>query len=55
VSVPNDNWCSLVILGSRNINTLFIFLEVAEMFISIGKELPPVGVGAPDLEVLGST
>jgi hypothetical protein len=55
VSVPNDDWSSFFIFASINVNAFLLFLEVAEVFIIIGKELPPVGVGAPDLEVLGFT
>jgi hypothetical protein len=53
VSVPNDNWSSFLVFASVDINTLLIILEVTEVFISIGEELPPVGVCAPDLEFSG--
>jgi hypothetical protein len=55
VSVPDDDWSSFLIFASVNIDTFLLFLEVTEVFISVGKELPPVGVSAPDLEVLGFT
>jgi hypothetical protein len=55
VSVPNDYWSSFFILVSINVKTLVFFLEIAEVFISICEELPPVVIGAPDLEVPGFT
>jgi hypothetical protein len=52
VSVPNYDWSSFLIFASVNVDTFLLFLEVAEVLISVGEELPPVGVSAPDLEVL---
>jgi hypothetical protein len=53
VSVPNDDWSSFLVFTSIDINTFLFFLEVTEVLISIGEELPPVGVGAPNLEFSG--
>jgi hypothetical protein len=52
VSVPCDDCSSFLILASSNIEA-FLVLPVDEMFISIGEDLPPSRVSAPDLHVVG--
>jgi hypothetical protein len=52
MSIPGDDFSSFLILSSVNIKA-FLVLPVDEVFILIGEDLPPSGVGAPDLHVVG--
>jgi hypothetical protein len=54
VSAPCENWLSFDILSTWDIKC-FLGLEVDEVFTFILPELPPVGIGAPDLHVGGSS
>jgi hypothetical protein len=52
VSVPGNDLSSFLVFSSMDIKA-FLVLPVDEVFISIGEDLPPSRVGAPDLHVVG--
>jgi len=62
--LPSLSWCSILapnldvvgfsISSSGNIKDLVV-LDVGEEGSVILEDLPPVGVGAPDLDVIGSS
>jgi hypothetical protein len=55
MSLPDDNWSTFFISTSRDIKASVGILEVAEVVSLILENLPPSGVGAPDLEVVWSS
>jgi hypothetical protein len=52
VFLPDNNLLSFKILVLVNIKCLFVD-EVEEMFSSSHEDLPPIGVGASDNNILG--
>jgi hypothetical protein len=54
MALMDDNSLAFSILVSTDIEASLI-LNIAESFISIGKDLEPSRVGAPDLHVLSLT
>jgi len=49
--VPYNSWSSFFICSSMDIKNLVV-LSVDELLVGVLEDLPPVGVGTPDLHVL---
>jgi hypothetical protein len=54
MSFVNNNILTFIISGIRNIKYLLV-VDIDEVSSSIPEDLPPVGVGAIDSQVLGFT
>jgi hypothetical protein len=55
VSVVDLNGLTLLISVSNNIKASVCLLDIADVFTAEHKDLPPSGVSAPDLHVIGLT
>jgi hypothetical protein len=49
VSIVSSDVLSFLILISKHFDTFFILLDIAEVFVSVDKDLPPARVSTPEL------